>query len=62
MSYDEFKELCRNLWKEDYGYLCFDTSKNGDQERYCICNESKNTYRECIPERNLLSNINVLFN
>ena len=46
MSYDEFKELCRKSWEEDYNYLCIDRSKKRDQGRYCICNENKkNVYR-----------------
>ena len=27
MSYDEFKELCRKSWDEDYNYLCIVRSK-----------------------------------
>ena len=27
MSYDEFKELCRKSWEEDYNYVCIDRSK-----------------------------------
>ena len=27
MSYDEFKQLCRNSWEEEYNYLCIDRSK-----------------------------------
>ena len=50
MSYDEFRELCKKSWEEDYNYLCIDRSKKKEQERYCICNESKNTYIECTPE------------
>ena len=50
MSYDEFKQLYRKTWDEDYNYLCIDRSEKGDQGRYCICNESKNTYIECTPE------------
>ena len=50
MNYDEFKELCRKPWEEDYNYLYIDRSKRRDKRRYCICNESKNTYFECIPE------------
>ena len=46
MNYDEFKELCRKSWDEDYNYLCIDRSKKRDQGKYCICNESKNTYLE----------------
>ena len=26
MSYDEFKELCRKSWEEEYKYVCFDRS------------------------------------
>ena len=50
MNYDEFKELCIKSWQEDYNYLCIDRSEKRDQGRYCICNESKNTYIECTPE------------
>ena len=41
MNYDEFKELCRKSWEEDYNYLCIDRSKKRDQGNYYICNESK---------------------
>ena len=50
MNYDEFKELCRKSWKEDYNYLCIDRSKKRDQGKYCICNESKNTYLQATPQ------------
>ena len=49
-SNDEFKELCRKSWEEDYNYLCIDRSKKRDQGRYCIFNKRKNTYIECTPE------------
>ena len=50
MIYDEFKELCRKSWEEDYNYICIDRSKKRDQGKYCICNESKNTYLEATPQ------------
>ena len=50
MNYDEFKELCRKSWDEDYNYLCIDRSKKRDQGRYCICNESKSTFLEATPQ------------
>ena len=50
MNYDEFKELCRKSWEDDYNYLCIDRSKKRDQAKYCICNESKKTYKEAIPQ------------
>ena len=46
MNYDEFKDLCRKSWKDDYNYLYIDRSKKRNQGKYCICNESKkNIYR-----------------
>ena len=50
MNYDEFKELCRKSWEDDYNYLYIDRSKKRDQGKYCICNESKNTYLEATPQ------------
>ena len=50
MNYDEFKELCRKAWEEDYNYLCIDRSKKRDQGKYFICNESKKTYIEATPQ------------
>ena len=52
MNYDEFKELCRKSWEEDYNYLCVDRSKKRDQGRFCLCNESKKTYIEATPQTN----------
>ena len=49
MSYDEFVQICRETWKEEYIYLRFDGSKKRDQARNCNCNESKNTYTGSIP-------------
>ena len=50
MNYDEFKDLCRRSWEEDYDYLCIDRSKKRDQRKYCICNENKKTYIEATPQ------------
>ena len=52
MNYDEFKELCRKSWGEDYNYLCIDRSKKRGQGRYRICNESKSTYIKATPQTN----------
>ena len=38
--------------EDDNTYLCLDRPKKRDQGRYCICNESKNTYREYTPKTN----------
>ena len=65
MNYDEFKDLCRKSWEEDYNYLCIDRSKKRDQGRYCICNESKkNIYRSNTLDKTFLKNnqnIRLLF-
>ena len=53
MSYVEFNQLCRKSREEDFIYLCIDRSKKRNQGRYCICNESTNTYEERTPETKL---------
>ena len=50
MKYDEFKEMCHKAWDEKFNCLCIDMSKNINEGKYCIFNESKPTYIECIPE------------
>ena len=50
MKYDEFKEMCHKTWDERYNYLCIDMTKNKNEGKYRIFNESKNTYIDCIPE------------
>ena len=50
MKYDEFKEMCHKAWDEKYNYLCIDMTKNRNEGKYRIFNESKTTYIECIPE------------
>ena len=52
MCHDEFKQLCRKSWEEDFNYLHIDRCKKENEGRYCICNESKNTYLECTPKTN----------
>ena len=50
MNYDEFKQMCHKAWDEKYNYLCIDMTKNKNDGKYRIFNESKNTYIECICE------------
>ena len=50
MSYDEFKDLCRKPWEEDFNYLCIDRCKRREKGRYCTCKESKKTFIKCTPE------------
>ena len=52
MNYNEFKEMCHKAWDERYNYLCFDMTKNKNDGKYRIFNESKTTYIDCIPETN----------
>ena len=53
MNYDEFKDLCRKSWEEDYNYLYIDRSKKRDPGKYCICNESKKHIKMQHLRRNL---------
>ena len=41
MNDDEFKELCRKSWEEDYNYLYIDRSIKKHHGKNCICNKSK---------------------
>ena len=50
MSCEEYKQLCRKSWEEEYNYLCIDITKKKDRRKFCTGNESKNTYIECNPE------------
>ena len=50
MIYDEFKEMCRVAGSEKFNYLCNDLTKNKNEGKYRVYNESKTTYIECIPE------------
>ena len=50
MNYDEFKQMCHKAWDEKYNYLCIDMTKNKNDGKYRIFNESKTTYIECICE------------
>ena len=48
MIYDELKEICRVAWSEKFKYLCIDMTKNKNEGKYRIFNDSKNTYIDCI--------------
>ena len=50
MNYDEFKLMCHKAWDEEYNYLCIDVTRNKNEGKYRIFNESKTTYIDCIPE------------
>ena len=43
MKYDEFKQICKSSWEEEYEYLCTDSSKKRDQGRHSTCIENKDT-------------------
>ena len=51
MRFDEVKQLSRKSWEEKYTYLlCIDRSKKKNQRSFCVCNDGRKTYIECIPE------------
>ena len=43
MLYSEFNEMCLKAWSERFNYLCLDITKNKNEGKYRIFNESKNT-------------------
>ena len=50
MSYDEFKSLCRETWKEKYNYLLINRLEDKNGSRYKICNESNPEYKIFSPQ------------
>ena len=50
MKYDEFKLMCHKAWDERFNYLYIDMTKNKNEGKDRIFNESKTTYFDCIPE------------
>ena len=50
MKYDEFIEICHNAWSEKFRYLCIDMTRNKNEGKYRIFNESKTACIECILE------------
>ena len=49
MKYDEFKQVGHKAWRERFNYLCIDMSRNKNDGKNRIFNESKTSYIECIP-------------
>ena len=50
MSYDEFKELYREAWKEKHNYLLINRLEDKNESRYRICNESRPNYKIINPQ------------
>ena len=47
---EEWKQLCREAWENDYDYLQIDRFAKNGEGRYTIRNCNKNKYIECAPE------------
>ena len=50
MSYDEFKSLCREAWREKYNYLLINRLEDKNDKKYMICNESNSEYKIFNPQ------------
>ena len=50
MNLEEWKQLCRKAWENDYDYLQIDRLAKIGNGRYTIRNCNKTTYIECTPE------------
>ena len=50
MKLDEWKQLCRKAWENDFDYLQIDRFAKIGNGRYTIRNCNKNNYIECTPE------------
>ena len=45
MSYDEFKSLCKEAWRDKYNYLLINRLEDKNGKKYMICNESNLQYQ-----------------
>ena len=50
MSYDKFKVLCREAWKENYNYLEINMLEDKNESKNKICNESNPNYKIFNPQ------------
>ena len=50
MSYDEFKSLCREAWKEKLNYLLINRLEDKNESKYQLCNESNPNYMVFNPQ------------
>ena len=50
MNLEEWKQLCRKAWENDYDYLQIDRFAKIGNGRYTIRNCNETTYTECTPE------------
>ena len=61
MKYDEFKQICYKAWSERFNYLCIDMTKDRNDGKKLIFNESKNIYIERICETEAFNIFKLLF-
>ena len=45
LSYDEFKSLCKEAWRDKYNYLLINRLEDKNESKYMICNESNLQYQ-----------------
>ena len=50
MSYDEFKSLCREAWRDPYNYFLINRLEDKNGKKYMICNESNSEYKTFNPQ------------
>ena len=50
MSYDEFKSLCKEAWRDKYNYLLINRLEDKNGSKYMICNESNLQYQIFNPQ------------
>ena len=56
MSYEVFKNLCREAWNEKFIYLLVNRLEDKNGSRYRICNESNPNYKIFNPQTDPLDN------
>ena len=51
MKLQEWRELCRKAWENDYDFLQIDTFTEIGDSRYTIRKSNKTTFIDCTPDR-----------
>ena len=50
MSYDEFKNLCREAWRQKYNCLLLNRLEDKNKNKYKLCNESNPEFKVFNPQ------------
>ena len=53
--------MCQKAWIERFNYLCIDMTKNKNEDKYRVFNQSKTSYFDSICESELFQTNKIVF-